>query len=179
MPRLSLTLLSSPFTLISLQSCITMVPQLHLSFPCSKVKVEICLNIRQILMVERASSPAEGHCPEPGPGTCPSRCTVHSTGGLTPRHCGALQPAGRGSRWEQGNIYSPARSDILQSSGKASIQLGIPKCLLCHSLSLLKPSLKASLGAWEKRQNSLAPRRALCVCLQIAIERQRRGEGRR
>lgn len=97
MPRVSLTLLSSPFTLISLQSCITMVPQLHLSFPCSKLKVEICLRIRQIPMFQRASSTGrseKGHCPEPGPGTCLSWCLVHSTGGLIPRHCGAMEVDG-------------------------------------------------------------------------------------
>lgn len=52
---------------------------------------------------------------------------------------------------EQGNIYSPAGSDILKSHRKASKQLGIPKCLVCHLLSLLKPSLKGSLGDREKR----------------------------
>lgn len=46
---------------------------------------------------------------------------------------------------EQGNIYSLAGSEILKSSGKASAQLGSPKCLVCHLLSLLKPSLKGSL----------------------------------
>lgn len=55
----SLPLLSSPFALISLQSCITVVPQLHLSSPQSELKVEICLEMRQITMVERANKLGE------------------------------------------------------------------------------------------------------------------------
>lgn len=80
-------------------------------------------------------------------------------GGLRAERSGFTPPAPRGLCFsvllevdgEQGNIYSPAGSDILQSSGKASMQLGIPKCLVCHLLSLLKPSLKGSLEDCEKR----------------------------
>lgn len=51
--------------------------------------------------------------------------------------------------------------EILKCGGKISIQLSIPKCLVCRLLSLLKPSLTGSLEAGEHRGNSLTGRRPL------------------
>lgn len=49
-------------------------------------------------------------------------------------------------------IFAPRLALIFQKKQReASMQLGIPKCLVCHLLSLLKPSLKGSLEDCEER----------------------------
>lgn len=155
-----------------------MVPQLDLSCPYSKLTVEIYLKMRQIMAFSGARSPVAVR-----------KGTVRSHHGAR-AHAAAWCMALRG--WGEPMGLHPGSAGLCSlmvwksiSTGKyllplsqryftkqrgkkkkkenTSIQLSIPKCLLCHLLSLLKPSLKASLETGEKRPNSLASRQALCI----------------